>query len=305
MMSRWRLPGALSEESGRATPKKVFQSTDKIENVLHHISWTTFTKSWTNPHYQSIPSPLCACPHQTKLKLNQVGHLQWFCSQRPLAREPHQRTVKGSDRPKSAQGTCSPRFPLCQADRWLWICPKRGLGRSTWDRLAGVCAWLKEEERARRKLLSQSLTSSPGRSWTCLLLLPPWELVRSLPTPAGKEREKPDWLNHSPLGRRSKRDHKPWCLLHFRNGIVDQSPLQSPSQFSSQPTAFSPSSWLSDRHNLLQTGARRPRPQVFNLQKAFSPWQSVAPGRGGRDHLGQHRRLVETTTCRETRHFQC
>ena len=192
MMSRWRLPGALSEESGRATPKKVFQSTDKIENVLHHISWTTFTKSWTNPHYQSIPSPLCACPHQTKLKLNQVGHLQWFCSQRPLAGESHQRTVKGSDRPKSAQGTCSPRFPLCQADRWLWICPKRGLGRSTWDRLAGVCAWLKEEERARRKVLSQSLTSSPGRSWTCLLLLLPSDLLPSPPTPAGKEREKQD-----------------------------------------------------------------------------------------------------------------
>merc|ERR550532_3456420 len=48
----------------------------------------------------------------------------------------------------------------------------------------------------------------------------------------------------------------------IRNGVVDQSPLQSPSPFSSHPTAFSPSSWLTDRHNLLQTGTRRPRPQV-------------------------------------------
>merc|ERR1712083_1296397 len=36
----------------------------------------------------------------------------------------------------------------------------------------------------------------------------------------------------------------------FRDGVVDQAPLQSPSPFSSPPPAFSPSSWLSDRQNL-------------------------------------------------------
>ena len=66
-------------------------------------------------------------------------------------------------------------------------------------------------------------------------------------------------------------------MLVPRNGVVDQSPLQSPSPFSSHPTAFSPSSWLTDRHNLLQTGARRPRPQVTTKTSIDSQPKSNDP----------------------------
>ena len=64
-----------------------------------------------------------------------------------------------------------------------------------------------------------------------------------------------------------------------RNGVVDQSPLQSPSPFSSHPTAFSPSSWLTDRQNLLETGARRPRPQVLTNTSMHSQPKSYNPSK--------------------------
>ena len=66
-------------------------------------------------------------------------------------------------------------------------------------------------------------------------------------------------------------------VLVPRNGVVDQSPLRFPSPFSSHPTAFSPSSWLTDRQNLLQTGARRPRPQVITNTSIDSQQKSQDP----------------------------